>query len=141
MAEIFGWQVATASALSAREVTLIIVSLVTLILVTLVQTGAGFYWAGQIRQMVRGLQAGQGDIVVRLTQVERDGTPLARMVAGAVDKETEYVQDLSQRIENHIAAMGAAITRIEDAERRLGMLETRCDRLHPPAAVTQRIVP
>jgi hypothetical protein len=104
------------------------------------QTGMFFYWGGQIKKGLTQLEQRHDEMRRALTDIERNGTPIARTAAVAVEKEYGSIEALRLRLENHIAALGTTLVRVENVERRMGDVEQRCDQLHPPAPV-QRLLP
>lgn len=124
-----------------HEITVLVLGVIGVLFALLAQTGAFFYWGGQLKQAVLGLQEAKEDHERRLACLEDKGSPVARTTAEAVDKEYDEVQRLMRRLEDHIAALGQALVRTEGLERRTLRIEERCDSLHPPATATQRMAP
>ena len=123
-----------------HEITVLVLGVIGVLFALLAQTGAFSYWGGQMRQSMNGLQDAIGKHETRIGNLEERGSPVARTAAEAVDREYEEVQGLVKRLQDHIAALGTTLVRVEQIERRTGRIEERCDALHPPAA-TQRMAP
>ena len=123
-----------------RDLTLMVIGIIGILIALLAQTGAFFYWGGQLKQSVTNLQEAKRDHEARLSSLEDKGSPVARTAALALDKECEEVATLMQKLENHIAALSVALARTDGLERRTERIEQRCAEIHPPAIGTQRMV-
>ena len=122
-----------------RDFTLMVMGIIGILIALLAQTGAFFYWGGQLKQSVTNLQESKRDHDERISALEEHGSPIARTAATAIDKECDAVADLVRRLENHVAALSTAMVRTEGLERRAERIERRCSEIHPPAVGTQRL--
>ena len=124
-----------------HEITILVLGVIGVLFALLAQTGAMFFFGGQVKASLLSLKAGQEEIKDRVQSIERNGTPLSRAAAEVADKEYESLEALRLRLENHIAALGTTLVRVEGVERRIVNAEVRCDGLHPSSGFTQRVGP